>query len=226
MTVYANIAYDRSIWIKVPAGYFPEAPDAEAWGRELSIACWSDSGQLVEQNDLDGLAAILAKFASDLGPGAEHPEHAFDPHMEISTLLYLPDPRGIPFPVRVMVFHEAVVRAQRLTVRELVQVDDQDAIDDPEIADFEHPNFAPGLRVFRHRTGEGQTGPSTGVFAVLKYAFAIPGHDDLLYVSVSWPDLNRIAEARERIDELVRSISFEYHPDPTPEPAPSLARET
>ncbi len=35
MTAYANIAYDRAILIKVPAGYFPEAPGAQAWGEDI-----------------------------------------------------------------------------------------------------------------------------------------------------------------------------------------------
>ena len=216
MTVYANIPFIPAIWMDLPAVYPQDAPDAESWGRLMSSACWTDSGLPHGDEELRYLAEVLTSMVTSFGPDAAHPEHAVDPGMEIWTLLHLPDPRVLPVPVRVMVLDEHVVRREKTTVSDLVQVEDPEAIDQPEVVEFEHPHLDSGLRAFRHRASESGHGPSSGIFAVLKYAFPIPGHDDLLYVSLSWPDLARVAEARDDIDTMVRSITTEHHPDPEP----------
>jgi hypothetical protein len=213
MTVYANIAFHPGIWIDLPALWEEVVPDAAAWGERFSRSCWIDSKLPYGPEHLDYLAQVLTSLATRFGPGSVHPEHAVDPSTEIQTVLYLPDPRILPFPIRVMVFHENIVRAQKLTLRDLVVVDDFEAMDEPEVVEFEHLYLGTGLQAFRHRASEPGNGPSSGIFAVLKYAFPIPGHDDLLYITLSWPDLARIAEARDDIDVMVRTITTEFHPD-------------
>lgn len=217
MTVYANIRFNPAVWIDLPAIWDDVSSDPVSWGRHFARSCWIDSGLPHGQEHLDYLSEVLTTLVKKFGPGTVHPEHEFDSSMEIQTLLYLPDPRILPFPLRVMVMHEELVRAEKLTLSELVVVDDPEAIEEPDVVQFEHPHLGVGLRAFRHRASLSDDDSSSGVFAVLKYAFPIPGHDDLLLVSLSWPDLARVAEAREDIDEVVRSITFEYHPDPEPE---------
>lgn len=220
MTVYANIPLKPAVWLSLPSSYQPDEPTPASWAAGYAADCWKDSGQEFDPDEVSRLTAVLTRLAVSFGPGTVHPEHEFDPQMEIQTLLHLPDPRKLPVPIRVMVFHADIVRSEQLTLRNLAQVVDPEAIDEPEITEFPHPRLGEGLRAFRHRNTVPGTCPSTGVFAVLKYAFSIPGHEDLLLVSLSWPDLARVAEARDDIDDLVRSIDFEYHPDP-PQGAPT-----
>ena len=217
MTVYANIGFNPAIWIDLPAVWDDVAPEPLSWGRHFARSCWIDSALPHDQEHLDYLAEVLTSLATRFGPDSIHPEHEIDPSMEIQTLLYLPDPRILPFPLRVMVMHEELVRNETLTIRDLVAADDPEAIEAPEVVEFEHPNLGVGLRAFRHRASVSDTDRSTGVFAVLKYAFPIPGHDDLLLASLAWPDLARVNEALDDIDDLIRSITVEYHPEPEAE---------
>lgn len=216
MTVYANIPFNPAIWVDLPASFPPEAPDALSWAKDLAQGCWIDSGLSYERTAVDRLATVLTKLADSLGPGAIHPEHASDPAMEIWTVLHLPDPRLLPVPLRIMVIGEDVVRSEAMTLDDLVQATDPEAIDAPDVAEFEHPLLGVGLRAFRHRALDPESDAAGDVFAVLKYAFRIPDHDDLMFVSLSWPDLARVAEARDDIDELVRCIRTEYSPSPVP----------
>lgn len=217
MTVYANIGFSPAVWMDLPAVYPQDAPDAHSWAALMSSACWADSGLPHSEDDLRRLADVLTSLVTNFGPDVVHPEHAVDPGMEIWTLLHLPDPRVLPVPVRVMVFNGEVVRTEKIGVREMVQAEDPEAIDTPVVDNFEHPNLGTGLRAFRHRASEPGSGTADGIFAVLKYAFPVPGHDDMVYVSLSWPDLARVAEARADIDVMVRTITTESQPDPEPE---------
>ena len=119
MTVYANVAYSRALWINLPAVFPREGPNAESWGRELSLACWADSGLAHGPEDVARMAFILTGFALRLGPGTVHPEHEFDPTTEIQTLLHLAVPRTAPVPLRVMVLNRDVVGKQGLNLHNL-----------------------------------------------------------------------------------------------------------
>ena len=67
---------------------------------------------------------------------------------------------------------------------------------------------------FAHRVMEPDTsGGEDEIYAVLKYAFPVPGHDEMVLLTASWPDLGRLEEARKDFDELAQAITFEFYPD-------------
>jgi hypothetical protein len=121
----------------------------------------------------------------------------------------------IPMPVRVMVWAGAWVRHDKLTLRDLVMADDPEAIDPPRVEEIVSPALGTGLVASRLRAMRDESPPQgdAAVFAVLRYGFPVPGHDDMVLVTVAWPDLARVAAARGDIDSLARGITFEYHPD-------------
>ncbi len=215
MTIYANLPINPAIWIDFPSTWTPETgPDAKAWGERLSRACWIDSGLPHTEDDLEHLAAALTLLVERYGPDSVHPEHGIDPDMEIQTLLYIPDPRILPIPARVMVIRDAVVHREGATLRDLVVADDPEALEGTDVIEFPNPTLGTGLRAFRHRTMEpGIDGGEDEIYAVLKYAFPVPGHNDLIILTVSWSDLGRLEQAQKNLDELAQSITFEYHPD-------------
>ncbi len=187
------------------------------WAARCARNTWAESQLPHEQLDVDRLAAVLVRCADSWGPDARHPEQAASPGLEVGTALYLPDPRIIPFPVRVMVAPAAMVNDEKLTLRDLVEADDLRAITTPKVEEIENPTLGAGLVAYRLRPMENEPGQpkdyDNPVYAVIRYAFPVPGHDDKILVVVSWPDIALLAEARDAIDALARGLTFEYHPD-------------
>lgn len=218
MTVYANWALNPAHWLAIPPfGGHPAVPTAEEWAARVSRNTWAESQLPHGAVDIDRLTAVLISCAQKWGPAGSHPERAASPGLEIRTVLHLPDPRVVPFPVRMMVADAAMVNEERLTLHDLVDANDARAINPPKVEEIVNPNLGTGLMAYRLRPMETEPGQSKDyehpVYAVIRYAFPVPGHDDKIVVSVSWPDIARVTEARDDIDNLARGLTFEYHPD-------------
>lgn len=208
--IFAVVDLDHSVWIDVPPFWGGESwRDEREWAEEVASNCWIDSGLPHQNADLERLTAILVDCARLWGPGSVHPEHAADPALHVHVVLHLPDPRVMPLPVRVLVA-EALDGERLPSLHEFALVDDPDAIDHPEVTELEHPFFAAGLSAFRHRLAPAEPADNVegGVFGVLRYAFPVPGHPAVLLVVLAWPDLARLAGAREDIDKLALAISW------------------
>ncbi len=98
------------------------------------------------------------------------------------------------------------------SLRTFAMVADPDAIDEPEVTEMKHPFFEPGLCAFRHRLARSAPDEKVegAIYGVLRYAFPVPGHPAVLLVVVAWPDLGRLAGAREDIDKLALGISWKH----------------
>ncbi len=218
LTVYANLALDPTCWLGIPAFWGGLSwSSADNWAAGAASDAWTHSGLPHDAVDVDRLAAVLVTCCEKWGPGAVHPEQLGDPSLEVQTALHLPDPRMLPFPARVIVADAAMVNEEKLTLHDLVDAEDPRAINPPKVEEIVNPNLGPGLMAYRLRPMETEPGEPKDyehpVYAVLRYAFPVPGHDDKILVSVSWPDIARITAAREDIDNLARGLTFEYHPD-------------
>ena len=155
---------------------------------------------------------MLTLLVERYGPESAHPEHEIDPDMEIQTLLYLPDPRTLPMPARVMVFSADVVHREQVTLEKAAAVDDPEAESPVDVVQFHNPDLGLGVRAARYRA-QHLTDQDDQIYAVIKYSFPVPEHDDVVVLTVSWPDLRVVEEARAALDDLARCITFEYHPD-------------
>lgn len=213
MTLHATVEPDPTIWIRIPQRWGEPWRYDVWWADEIARSRWEESGLPYEKLDLDRTSAVLARAALHWGPGSVQAEHGVDPTMEIQAWLYLPNPDSIPMPVRVMVISEAVLRAEPITIEELVQVEDPEAITAVEVLRFDHPNLGAGLRTYRHRDDYGEGDHHAGEFVALKYAFPVPGQGAIVYVNIACPDLKLIYQAQDDIDELVRTIHVEHRPD-------------
>ena len=217
MTLYANQNLE-TCWLGIPAFWGGLSfPSAEAWAQRVATNTWFESRLPHEHVDVERLAAVLLTCCEKWGPGAVHPEQFENPDLEVQTALYLPDPRIIPFPARTMVVNAATVTEEKLTLHDLVEAEDPRAINPPKVEEIENPNLGTGLKAYRLRPMEVVPGEPKDyehpVYAVIRYAFPVPGHDDKILVTVSWPDIGRLTAAREDIDNLARGLTFEFHPD-------------
>lgn len=214
MAIHAVVPEMSAHWIPIPTQWTDEWRYPVWWADDVARSRWTESGLPHEKIDVDRTSALLARCALNWGPESVQSEHHLDPAMEIRTYLYLPEPSDIPMPVRTMVIAADVVRREKITLEDIVQVNDPQAVTDVEVDKFENPHLGVGLRTFRHRDDYSETGPSVGEHIVLKYGFAVPGADDLLYVVLSWPDLKAVHRSRDAVDAFVRNIQVEHRADP------------
>jgi hypothetical protein len=197
MTLYANVNYDRAIWMAIPLYWGPEAWETpEAWGREMAQTWWT--GFKHRRKDVDRLAETLTRLAHNYG--------FRDPNgPEIIAYLYLPNPGLGPMMVKVCLDY-----APGITLEALANADDPHVLEPPIVHHFTTPHLGTGFRSTRYYeadlSGTGASGSMT-VYGMLHYGFLLPEEDGAFLVARCLePDLRRFAQAMDDIDAFVREI--------------------
>lgn len=202
-SLYANVSYDRAIWMAIPQYWGPEAWESpEAWGREMAETWWN--GFKHRRRDVERLATGLAGLAAYYG--FRNPEEP-----EVVAYLHLPNPGMRPLMVKVMIIEDPSVR----TLADISNADDPDTIERPIVEEFTTPHLGTGVRSLRYYeaglSADGASG-DVRVYAMLHYAFLIPDEDAFLLTRTLEPDLGRLMQAMEDIDAFVREIRWAHEP--------------
>lgn len=201
--LYANVAYDPTVWVEIPVMWEPESwPGPDAWAQHMAMELWAG---------LDATSDDIAKLELALAFWAERVVGAYsDVPIEIQNFLHLPDPAGSPLLVRVWVDDEP-----EATVEEVTEVQDPEAVEPPLAEQFQTEHLGPGLRVLRYRPLDpppGGLADSGALYAVLRYGFKIPDHDAVITVTTSCADLGYLIKAMDDLDAFVRAIQWDYEP--------------
>jgi hypothetical protein len=206
--LYAESACDPQKWMMIPTH-------------------WGPGGQWKDPQDFAETAGPLVWGAwVERTPGAEHPGQdavdrtvlelkaygdkygGADPHQpfQIVTYLYLPDPRQLAIAVRVWVDDRS-----DLTPEQAAGAQDPDAIDTPTVEGFHTDALGAGIKVTRHgnlHRPDDDIPDGTGIYLAVRYAFTVPGHQAVVTVAASNPDLAHLAAAGPDLDEFVRTITL------------------
>lgn len=200
--IFANVAYDPGTWLELPNYWGPEGWASPVdWAAEAARYLWLDLKP--EPESVARTETILTQFAENYG--GSDPDIPF----EVVGYLHLPHPAMLPLYLRVWVDD-----SPGLTVAEAAQADDPNAVEPPVVEEFQTEHLGAGLRVLLYHSFELEAdgGPARpdGLYASVRYAFAVPGHDEVLTVFALDPDLGRLIQAQEDIDEFVRQIHWAY----------------
>lgn len=206
-TIYANVAYDPTVWIAIPTYWGPETwPSPTDWAGEVAAEWWT--GLEPGPQSIPRLEAILTHY------GERHGGTDPDQEFEIVTYLHLPHPGMHPLLLRLWVDDTPGV-----TVEWAAQAEEEGAVEPPVVEKFATEHLGTGLRVLQYHAftpDEDQDGggdpPAQGLYAALRYAFAVPGHEAVVTVFALDPDLGRLLQAKDDIDEFVRGIEWDYEP--------------
>jgi hypothetical protein len=189
----AEVDFDHGVWIELPFVWGEDTwPDHRDWARELAEASWQDSGLTPGEFDVDNLALTLAMFAEKLPPGELPAHHVY---------LHLPDPGMMPLQVGLGVWDAEGEREAAL--RHLAGADDPDAVEPPIVEEFSTPHLGSGLRILRYCPLDPGTG---ALYAALDYAWRVEEHATDVRLFASCPDVGRLLQAIDDIDELARGI--------------------
>jgi hypothetical protein len=206
--LYAESTCDATKWISIPShwgdGVHWENP--QHWSDSCAPLAWgvwlerTPSAEHPGQDAVDRTALELKAYGEKYG--------GFDPTrpFEIVTYLYLPDPRQFAIAVRVWVDDRP-----DLTPEQAAGANDPDAIDTPVVEKFHTEALGAGIKVTRHGNLDrphDDIPDGTGIFVAVRYAFAVPGHQAVVTVAASNPDLARMAAAGPDLDEFVRTITL------------------
>jgi hypothetical protein len=196
---WPEIDFDPTVWIELPMVWCEATwPDHRAWARDLAEACWDDSGLMPGEYQVDNLALTLAMVAERIQSSQLPAQHFF---------LHLPDPRIMPLQVCLGVWDAAGERDA--TLRVLTGADDPDAVEPPVVDVFPTQYLGNGLRTLRYcpfDPGPGHPPDPGAIYATLNYAWRVEQHDTDVRLFSSCPDLARLIQAIDDIDDLARSI--------------------
>ncbi|HUR75075.1 MAG TPA: hypothetical protein VMZ00_12425 [Sporichthya sp.] len=197
--LYANVAYDPSKWLPIPTYWGPETwVSAEDWAAEAARDWWV--GLDASEQGIKRLEAILTDYA--INYGGTDPESPF----EVVGYLHLPHPAMFPLYLRVW-----VDQSPGLTAGDAVLAQDPTAVEPPLVEPFSTDHLGSGLRALLYYTFTPDAGTgSDGLTAMLRYGFSIPELDAVLTVVAVEPDLGRMMQAMDDIDEFVRQVHWGY----------------
>ncbi len=168
---------------------FPEGEDRRSWAAQTATLWWAASGLKHGKRELDALAAMLSAIHKDVY-AAGHSHMAF---------IHLPDPRLLPLPVQLGIW--AMLGEHDETLRLLVNADDPEAIEPPDVEEFTTERLGTGLRSVRRHLGRGG-----GVDGYLDYAWRSEALETDLRLFTFSSDLDRLHRAIPDIEALARAV--------------------
>jgi hypothetical protein len=199
--IYANIAFDPSMWIPIPTWWGPETwPGPQKWAEHLARGLWE--GEPAKREDIRRSELELASYG-DMYGGTD-PDVPF----EVMTYLHIPHPKVVAMPLRVWADDVSGLSAQ-----EAAEVVDPEAIEPPIVEDFVAPHLGPGLRALRYRQFEPAPGEPEALYAVLRYAFRLEAPESVVVVNATDTDPGRLLGSLDDLDEFVRQIRWSYEPE-------------
>lgn len=201
MTAWPEVTYDPAIWIQLPLIWNDQTwPDYRTWARETAEACWSDFDLEPGAYSVDNLALTLAAFVEKLQPD--------DGSIPLEDFyLHLPDPRLMPLHVSLAVLDAEGDREQAL--REMTNADDPDAVESPTVEIFGTEHLGEGLRTLRYcpfDPGPDHQSEPGALFAAVNYAWRVEEHKTDVRLHSACPDIARLVQVIDDIDELARGI--------------------
>jgi hypothetical protein len=206
--LYAESDYDPLKWIMIPGhwgdGAYWNGP--QHWADDSAPLVWGVWVERTSGTEQPGPEAV-ARTALELKSYAEK-YGGFDPTrpFQIRSYLYVPDPRQFAIAVRTWVDDRP-----DLTPEDAAGAQDPDAIDTPTVEQFHTDALGAGLKVTRHgnlHRPDDDVPDGTGIYLAVRYAFTVPGHQAVVTVAASNPDLARMAAAGPDLDEFVRTITL------------------
>ncbi|GAA0610557.1 hypothetical protein GCM10009547_10730 [Sporichthya brevicatena] len=200
--LYANVAYDPRIWLEIPTYFGPETwASPQEWAAEVAPEFWD--GRVPDRQGIPRLEAIFTHYARECG--GTDPDLPF----EVVAYLHVPDPSQFPMLVQVW-----IDTTPGLTVEQAVQAKDPTTVEPPLVTPFSSEHLGAGLRALLYCTFVPDPGiESDGLTASVRYAFSIPEQEAVLTVVTVEPDLGRLMQSMDDLDEFVRQVRWGFEPE-------------
>ena len=187
---------DEGCWIELPTQWpMPDFedmfPDPVPWAGAAARVTWKDSGLTPGPGDVEALAKTLeycARTLPDRLPGFE-------------IFLHLPTPSGTPQAVYVGDYRSDGDPDAEL--REVLGLDQPNAVETPLVEDFTVPTLGTGKRAVRYaKDADG------AIIASLRYAWNVEEHGTIASVRTAGSDPARIVSMAEDLDRLCKGLRY------------------
>jgi hypothetical protein len=214
--IHAESDCDPLAWLLMPTNWADSGglwDGPQDWAEATASLCW---GAWVERTPdatppapeaIQLTALELKTYAEEFG--------GFDPQrpFEIVTYVYLPDPRKRALPTHLWVDDRPDLTVEQATA-------DADAIEPPRLEEFTTDALGAGIKTLSQGVLDPEPGDLPGtqpMWATVRYAFAVPGHQAIVTVKATHTDLALMSAAAADLDEFVRRITLSLA-DGTPVP--------
>lgn len=185
---WISVEYAPWIWIPCPP-IFPEDFDRDSWALLYAREWWWKSGREHAEPEVGLLARTLAEIH----------DYAYA-HLPMHRgFIHLPDIRLPPLLVAFGIWK--AVGEPTAQLRALVHADEPEAIEPPEVAEFDTQRLGSGLKSMSY-SRENET-----VSGHLDYAWRSEEHATALRMFTASPDLGRLQRAVPDIEQLARGVT-------------------
>ena len=185
---WISVEYAPWIWIPCPP-IFPEDFNRDSWALLYAREWWWKSGREHGEPEVGLLARTLAEIH----------DYAYA-HLPMHRgFIHLPDIRLPPLLVAFGIWE--AVGEPTAQLRALVHADEPEAIEPPEVAEFDTQRLGSGLKSMSY-SRENET-----VSGHLDYAWRSEEHATALRMFTASPDLGRLQRAVPDIEQLARGVT-------------------